>query len=177
MFCLLLQSCHAIEVLGVTFSTWVFFTSLSRCIVWVIFFKRFVVSYYCKQYFKWTCGSGSQVQKGKYACINNKNDEISCVLWSQMEVIIHGDGHQTLIRIRIYQIAQAADPDLSESPDCGSGFCKYGSATTRMVRRKQCCGSGMFIPDPGSWFLPIPDPGSRIPDPGSRIPDPGSINR
>jgi hypothetical protein len=23
----------------------------------------------------------------------------------------------------------------------------------------------MFIPDPGSWFLPIPDPGSRIPDP------------
>ncbi len=33
----------------------------------------------------------------------------------------------------------------------------YGSA--------QCGGSGMFIPDPGSWFLPIPDPGSRIPDP------------
>ncbi len=31
----------------------------------------------------------------------------------------------------------------------------------------QCCGSGMFIPDPGSWFLPIPDPGSRIPDPKS----------
>ncbi len=29
----------------------------------------------------------------------------------------------------------------------------------------QCCGSGMFIPDPGSWFLLIPDPGSRIPDP------------
>ncbi len=27
----------------------------------------------------------------------------------------------------------------------------------------------MFIPDPGSWFLPIPDPGSRIPDLGSRI--------
>jgi hypothetical protein len=28
----------------------------------------------------------------------------------------------------------------------------------------QCCGSGMFIPDPGSWFLPIPDPdiGSQI---------------
>ncbi len=32
----------------------------------------------------------------------------------------------------------------------------------------QCCGSRMFIPDPGSWFLPIPDPGSRIPDPGSK---------
>jgi hypothetical protein len=23
----------------------------------------------------------------------------------------------------------------------------------------------MFIPDPGSYFLPIPDPGSRTPDP------------
>jgi hypothetical protein len=40
----------------------------------------------------------------------------------------------------------------------------------------QCCGSGMFIPDPGSDFLPsrIPDPnclhpGSRIPDPRQRI--------
>ncbi len=26
----------------------------------------------------------------------------------------------------------------------------------------------MFIPDPGSWFLPILDPGSRISDPGSK---------
>ncbi len=26
----------------------------------------------------------------------------------------------------------------------------------------------MFIPDPGSWFLHIPDPGSRISDPGSK---------
>ncbi len=34
----------------------------------------------------------------------------------------------------------------------------------------------MFIPDPWSWFLPIPDPGSRILDPGSRISDPGSKN-
>ncbi len=25
----------------------------------------------------------------------------------------------------------------------------------------QCGGSGMFIPDPGSWFLPIPDPGFK----------------
>jgi hypothetical protein len=28
----------------------------------------------------------------------------------------------------------------------------------------QCCGSGMFIPDPGSYFFP-----SRIPDPRQRI--------
>ena len=35
----------------------------------------------------------------------------------------------------------------------------------------------MFIPDPGSWFLPIPDPGSRISDPGSRIPDPKTATK
>ncbi len=34
--------------------------------------------------------------------------------------------------------------------------------------KNQCCGSRMFIPDPGSWFLPIPDLGSRIPDLGSK---------
>ena len=33
----------------------------------------------------------------------------------------------------------------------------------------QCCGSGMFIPNPGS--LSFPYPGSRIPDLRSRIPD------
>ena len=34
--------------------------------------------------------------------------------------------------------------------------------------KTQCGGSGMFIPDSGSWFLPIPDPGSRTSDPGSK---------
>jgi hypothetical protein len=29
------------------------------------------------------------------------------------------------------------------------------------VEVRQCGGSGMFIPDPGSWFLPITDPGSK----------------
>jgi hypothetical protein len=38
----------------------------------------------------------------------------------------------------------------------------------------QCCGSGMFIPEPD--FLPIPDPGSQIQDSGSQISDPGSKN-
>ncbi len=28
-------------------------------------------------------------------------------------------------------------------------------------RLQQCRGSGMFIPDPRSWFLSIPDPGSK----------------
>jgi hypothetical protein len=30
---------------------------------------------------------------------------------------------------------------------------------------------------PGSWFLPIPDPGSRIPDPGYQIPDPKTATK
>ncbi len=40
----------------------------------------------------------------------------------------------------------------------------------------QCCGSGMFIPDPGSWFLPVPDPGSRIPDPKTETKESGQKN-
>ncbi len=35
----------------------------------------------------------------------------------------------------------------------------------------QCCGSGMFIPDPGSDFFP-----SRIPDPTCRHPESASKN-
>ncbi len=44
---------------------------------------------------------------------------------------------------------------------------RYWTTEQRRIYRhplhsdKQCCGSGMFIPDPGSWFLPIPDPGSK----------------
>ncbi len=64
-----------------------------------------------------------------------------------------------------------------------SQLCGSGSDFNR-VSGFQCCGSGMFIPDPGYqiWFFP---PGSRvdkIPDPGSgsriqgfkKAPDPGS---
>jgi hypothetical protein len=43
--------------------------------------------------------------------------------------------------------------------------------SSKIIVCKQCCGSGMFIPDPGSR---ISDPGSRILDLGSRIPDFGS---
>ncbi len=35
----------------------------------------------------------------------------------------------------------------------------WGRLTHRTIY--QCCGSGMFILDPGSWFLPISDPGSK----------------
>ncbi len=49
--------------------------------------------------------------------------------------------------------------------------------TTLFQALNQCGGSGMFIPDPGSWFLPIPDPGSRIPNLGSRISDPKTVTK
>ncbi len=54
----------------------------------------------------------------------------------------------------------------------------FAAASTRRRRKYaktgflQCCGSGMFIPDPGSRILIFTHPGSRIPDLGSRIPDP-----
>ena len=48
-------------------------------------------------------------------------------------------------------------------------YIKSNHSTVKLLMTiSQCCGSGMFIPDLGSWFLPIPDPGSRIPDPGSK---------
>ncbi len=61
------------------------------------------------------------------------------------------------------------DPDPGEPKNqCGSG------STTLVLRisdveKNQWCGSGMFIPDPGSDFFPsrIPDP-NRL-HPGSRI--------
>jgi hypothetical protein len=37
----------------------------------------------------------------------------------------------------------------------------------------QCCGSGMFIPDPDFYPSRIPDPGSRIPDPKTATKDRG----
>ncbi len=41
---------------------------------------------------------------------------------------------------------------------------------TYKIALPQCCGSGMFIPDPGSDFFPSRIQGSKkhpIPDPGS----------
>jgi hypothetical protein len=59
---------------------------------------------------------------------------------------------------------QCKFPTLLES---SAGFQHFKKAVkvSNTFRKQQCGGSGMFIPDPGSWFLPIPDPGSRIPDP------------
>ncbi len=39
---------------------------------------------------------------------------------------------------------------------------KSRNRNLNLSTQNQCYRSGMFIPDPGSWFLPILDPGSRI---------------
>ena len=41
----------------------------------------------------------------------------------------------------------------------------YSLCKLPYVNYAQCCGSGMFIPDPDFYPSRIPDLGSRIPDP------------
>jgi hypothetical protein len=49
---------------------------------------------------------------------------------------------------------------------------KVGSGSVKNIYASgQCCGSGMFIPDPGSWFYP-----SRIPDPKTATKERGEKN-
>ncbi len=59
------------------------------------------------------------------------------------------------------------DPDLGGPKTCGLLRIRIQN-TAFKYEFPQCGGPGMFIPDLGSWFLPIPDPGSRTPDPGSK---------
>jgi hypothetical protein len=42
---------------------------------------------------------------------------------------------------------------------------KLPELTIYFVKFRQCCGSGMFIPDPDFYPFRIPDLESRIPDP------------
>jgi len=54
--------------------------------------------------------------------------------------------------------------DLDPNPDSSGSFHYQAKKVVLRIRDVY----------PGSWFLPIPDPGSRIPDLGSRIPNLGS---
>ena len=65
------------------------------------------------------------------------------------------------------------DPGIKKAPDPGyrirntvTKFLKllYPVLENKMEMKMRCCGSRMFIPDPGSGFLP-----SRIPDLLSRM--------
>ncbi len=50
---------------------------------------------------------------------------------------------------------------LTSSNDYGTYPVRYSSNFWSLTfSEQQCRGSGMFIPDPGSWFLSIPDPGT-----------------
>jgi hypothetical protein len=71
--------------------------------------------------------------------------------------------HVQVLTLRILELVPAKlHPalDYMTSPGC------------HFASRKQCCGSGMFIPDPGSDFFP-----SRILDRTDSIPDPGSASK
>jgi hypothetical protein len=52
----------------------------------------------------------------------------------------------------------------------GGGEPHLGLQPVVWIRTYQCCGSGMFIPDPRSEFF-----SSRIPGPNFSIPDPCSL--
>jgi hypothetical protein len=49
--------------------------------------------------------------------------------------------------------------------NCYYQTCRAAINTYLQGSGNQCCGSGMFIPDPDFYPSRIPDPGSRIPDP------------
>jgi hypothetical protein len=64
-------------------------------------------------------------------------------------------------------IKKAQDPG-SRIPDpqhCNQVFkTVVPSVGNKMEMKMRCCGSRMYIPDPGSGFFAIPDSGSPFPD-------------
>jgi hypothetical protein len=60
----------------------------------------------------------------------------------------------------------------------GLSHIKVRSVAARFTDQKkiQFCGSGMFIPDPGSRILIFTHPGSRIPDPKTATKERGEKN-
>jgi hypothetical protein len=55
---------------------------------------------------------------------------------------------------------------------------KKGSLKKKILgaQKRQCCGSGMFIPDPDFYTFRIPDLGSRMPDPKTATKERGEKN-
>ncbi len=72
-----------------------------------------------------------------------------------------GPSQQSDQQVRVYGLRRRLSGQLSVIP--------MGVA--------QCCGSGMFIPDPDFYPSRISDRESRIPDLGSRIPDPKTATK
>jgi hypothetical protein len=61
--------------------------------------------------------------------------------------------------LRIFSIP---DPGSKRFPDPVSGSTSASKNLSTFIKKLQCCGSGMFIPDPDFYPSRISDPGSRI---------------
>ena len=70
-------------------------------------------------------------------------------------------------------MSQTQTDSCQDEGDGRGGGRGAGDPMAGNQRRNQCCGFGMFIPDPGRIMI-FTQPGSRISDLGSRIPDLGS---
>ncbi len=70
-------------------------------------------------------------------------------LGNMIRDVYHGSGY----RILIFYPSRIPDPGVKKAPDPGSGIL--------VIIINQCCGSGMFIPDPGSGFFSILDTGTE----------------
>ena len=79
----------------------------------------------------------------------------------------------------VWPTAEDAPPPstaVSPTPQLSPHLTQVSIYSYWAPQSNQCCGSGMFIPDPRSRILIFTHPGSQILDPGSLIPDPGSKN-
>ncbi len=85
-------------------------------------------------------------------------------LWNREQYTQNSTHHTKCTYCTVYACIHLLKKKLKKLGLCG----KMVKLESLFISHRQCCGSGMFIPEPGSWFLPIPDPGSRISDPGSK---------
>ncbi len=113
----------------------------------------------------WPLHSGSEMGK-------NQDPDPGPRSGSGMNIPDHiSESLETIFWDKILQFFDA-DPDLGSEifVTLDPGWKIFGPGYGINILNPQHCPSefrsvlrsGMFIPDPGSWFLPIPDPGSRI---------------
>ncbi len=94
---------------------------------------------------------------------------ISCVIQHYAPVVGWWGGGGVGWRNRCIMLIMTLDPSWRQTSrlpppgiEPGSHASKAGTLPKELSRQlHQSCGSGMFITDPGSWFLAIPDPGSK----------------
>jgi hypothetical protein len=100
--------------------------------------------------------------KRNYIFFNEHSVEIVQFYQSVREVSFKINFRSGAVFVRIRILIKVLAPT-------GSGSTTLVARTeVKMSHYNQCCGSGMFIPDPDFYPSRIPDPRSRIPDPGSK---------